>query len=135
MAAATVNRGKNHETLASGMMSVNLAYLVQFIMRQSKQRGHAVVASLLAGLVLLLNAMAAGPALHELIHKDAGKSDHECAVTMFAHGQMGSALADVPLVAPQIFAENLPALTISVFRPAIENLPAGRGPPVSSSNS
>ena len=74
--------------------------------------------------------MAASPSLHELIHKDAGKADHECAVTMFAHGKVDSATVDVAVTAPQTFVAVFPSVEISVFSPAIENLPAGRAPPV-----
>jgi hypothetical protein len=97
--------------------------------------GKAFVASLLIALVLLLDAMAVCPALHELIHHDAGKPDHECAVTMFAHGQVDSVSVDVPIVTPQVFVFAVPQVEISVFSPAIENLPAGRAPPASVSNS
>jgi hypothetical protein len=103
---------------------------VRLIKRHFKPNGKAVIASLLAGLVLLLDAMAACPALHELIHHDAGKADHECAVTMFAHGQVDSASVDVPVIVPLTWVEAVPPVVISVFSPAIENLPAGRAPPV-----
>ena len=104
---------------------------LRLVKRHFKAHGKAVIASLLVGLVLLLDAMAACPALHELIHKDAGRPDHECAVTMFAHGQVDSASVDVPVVVPQTFLETVPSASLSVFSPAIENLPAGRAPPVS----
>jgi hypothetical protein len=103
--------------------------------RQYKRPGKAIIASLLTGLVLLLNAMAASPSLHEWFHSDAGDSGHRCAVTMFAHGQVDSSSVDVVVVGPQTFLVNDPSVEISVFSPAIENLPAGRAPPVSSSNS
>ena len=51
--------------------------------------GKAALAALLAGIVLFLDAMAACPALHELIHHDADQPGHECAVTMFMHGKVG----------------------------------------------
>ena len=104
---------------------------MRFIKRQFKPAGQAVVASLLTGLVLLLNAMAASPALHELVHADAGKADHECAVTLFAHGQVDSASLTVPVLASLTLIQTVPSVEISVFRPAIEQLPAGRAPPVS----
>ena len=99
--------------------------------RHFKLRGKAVIASLLVCLVLLLDAMAACPKLHELIHKDAGKADHDCAVTMFAHGKVDSVSVDVPFAAPPTFVIVLPTVEFSIFRPAIDDLPAGRAPPVS----
>lgn len=96
--------------------------------------GKAVIASLLVALVLLLDAMAACPALHELIHQDASSSQHQCVVTLFAHGQVDSASVEVSTVAPLVSVETTPQFQFSVFAPAIENLPAGRGPPVSVSS-
>jgi hypothetical protein len=90
---------------------------------------------LLIGLVLLLNAMAASPALHELIHSDAAESGHQCAVTLFAHGQVDSASVDVPIADLLTLVETVPLVEVSVFCPAIENLPAGRAPPVAAFNS
>ena len=100
-----------------------------------KLPGKACIAALLVALVLLLDAMVACPALHEFFHKDAGESEHQCAVTLFAHGQVDSASADVPLIVPQVFVFAAPQVEISVFAPAIENLPAGRAPPAVVSNS
>ena len=85
--------------------------------------------------VLLLNLLAASPSLHECFHADAGNNGHQCAVTMFAHGKVDSVSVDVPISIPLACIETVPAIVISHFSPAIENLPAGRAPPVSSSNS
>jgi hypothetical protein len=98
--------------------------------RHFKLRGKAVIASLLVALVLLLDAMAACPALHELIHHDAGQAEHQCGVTLFAHGQVDSAVVDVPVVATVIPVESAPQIVFSIFSPAIKDLPAGRAPPV-----
>jgi hypothetical protein len=106
-------------------------FSLRLLKRHFKAHSKAVIASLLAGLVLLLDAMAANPGLHELIHKDANQADHQCAVTMFAHGQVDSVSVDVPVAAPQLFVVVLPSLEFSIFSPAIDNLPAGRAPPVS----
>lgn len=86
----------------------------------------------MAGMVLLLNALAASPALHELVHSDACEAGHQCAVTLFAHGQVDAVSIDVPVVAPLPLVESVPLVEFSLFPPAIENLPAGRAPPVSS---
>ena len=98
--------------------------------RHFKSSGKAGITCSLAFLVLVLNAMAACPALHELIHKDADSDEHHCAVTLFAHGQVDSAMADVSVATPPAFIEAAPQILFSIFAPAIENLPAGRAPPV-----
>jgi hypothetical protein len=100
------------------------------VRRHFKRHGKAFIAALLVGLVLLLDAMAACPALHELIHHDADEPGHHCAVTLFAHGHVDSVTVDVLVSAPLVFAEAAPQIEFSVFSPVIENLPAGRAPPV-----
>jgi hypothetical protein len=97
--------------------------------RHFKKFGKPALAALLVGLVLLLDAMAASPALHELIHKDADEADHHCAVTMFAQGKFDSATCEVPAVIPTVCFETTPFIFFSVFSTAIENLPQGRAPP------
>lgn len=103
---------------------------MRFIARHFKPAGQAIIASLLTGVVLWLNAMAASPSLHEWFHADAGQAEHQCAVTVFAHGQVDSASVDVPVVAALTLIQIVPPVEISVFHPAIEQLPAGRAPPV-----
>jgi len=103
---------------------------LQLVKCHFKLRGKAVIASLLVCLVLLLDAMAACPQLHELIHKDADQADHDCAVTMFAHGKVDSVSVEISTVTPSAAIAPTPQIVISVFAPAIENLPAGRAPPV-----
>ena len=102
--------------------------------RHFKKFGKPALAALLVGLILLLNAMAACPALHELIHKDADEADHHCAVTMFAHGQVESTTCDIPVVTPTILIEATSQIEFSIFSPTIENLPPGRAPPLSVSS-
>ena len=110
------------------------ANCLKLVARHFKRQNRAVIASLLAGLVLLLDAMAVCPALHELIHRDASSADHQCAVTLFAHGQVDSATVEVLPVAPTVSIETTAQFEFSIFTPAIENLPAGRAPPVSVSS-
>jgi len=94
----------------------------------------AGITLLLAVLVLVLNAMAACPSLHELIHKDADSARHQCVVTLFAHGQVDSAAVEVVPVTPTVSIEFAPQFTFFAFAPAIENLPAGRAPPAAFSS-
>jgi len=102
---------------------------LQYKRKYSNRFGKAFIALLLVGMVLLLDAMAACPALHELIHKDADKAGHECAVTIFAHGKVESATVEVPAIVPAASIENAPLIEFSVYSTAIENLPLGRAPP------
>ena len=81
----------------------------------------------------MLDALAASPALHELIHHDADQPGHECAATMFAHGKVESATVDVPVSGPTLRLESTLRIEFCVFGAAIENLPPGRAPPAVSS--
>lgn len=99
--------------------------------RHFKQTGKPALAALLAGVILLLDAMAACPALHEMIHHDADEHDHHCAVTMLAQGKVDAATTEVPIINDSILPIETVLLTeISVFSAAIENLPPSRAPPV-----
>jgi hypothetical protein len=91
--------------------------------------GIPTLAASLVGLILLLDAMAACPALHEMIHKDADEADHHCAVTMFAQGKVDSATSETVIPEPTTLIETPRYFTFSIFSPAIENLPQGRAPP------
>jgi len=102
---------------------------LQYVKSHIVPLGKPALAALLVGIVLLLDAMAACPALHEMIHHDAGKEDHDCAVTMLAAGKMDSAVCDIIIPPPTASVESDRHFTISVFSPAVENLPQGRAPP------
>jgi hypothetical protein len=97
------------------------------------RHGKAALAALLVGMILFLDAMAACPALHELIHHDADKPDHHCAVTLLAHGKIDSASTEIVIPPPTVVVETTHYFTYSIFSPAIENLPLGRAPPAVSS--
>jgi hypothetical protein len=102
---------------------------LQYVKKHLFPIGKPALAALLVGIILLLDAMAACPALHEMIHHDAGKEDHDCAVTMLAAGKMDSAICVIIISPPPVSIEITRQFTISVFSPAIENLPPGRAPP------
>lgn len=102
---------------------------MRYIRHYFVQFGKPALAALLVGMILLLDAMAACPALHELIHKDADKPGHHCAVTMFMHGKVESASVEVPVSAATVPIAAAPQNEFSVFSPAIQNLPQGRAPP------
>jgi xanthine/uracil permease len=102
---------------------------VHFLRRHFLRTSQAILALMLAGLVLFLDAMAVCPSLHELIHKDADSPEHQCAVTLFAHGLVDSVAVDAAIPAPVSFAPWIQSSESSAFTPTIENLPAGRAPP------
>jgi len=95
------------------------------------KHGRMPLGVLLIFLVLVLNLLAASPSLHELIHADAGKADHHCAVTMFAHGQVDSSAVDVAIPVPIAAIEFSPQILVSIPNALVAALPPGRGPPVS----
>jgi hypothetical protein len=92
-------------------------------------------ALLLVGLVLLLDALAAVPRLHECLHHDAAQSAHHCAVTLFAHGQVDAAGGETPLAVSLNPVELTFVAVVSTYAPAIGHLPAERAPPVASFHS
>jgi hypothetical protein len=78
---------------------------------------------------LALYTMVAFPALHALVHSDACDPSHQCAVTLFSHGQVHCASTAVEFLHPApIFLSNQPP-PAPIFVPADVRLLPGRGPP------
>ncbi|MBU6410522.1 MAG: hypothetical protein KGR98_09055 [Verrucomicrobia bacterium] len=102
---------------------------MRFKNSQVRQFGKATLAALLVGMILLLDAMAACPALHEWIHHDADKPGHHCAVTLIAHGKVSAAACEIVIPPPIVLVEVTTRFVFRAFSPAIENLPQGRAPP------
>jgi hypothetical protein len=93
-----------------------------------KRRG---ASAFLLGLLLSLQAMAVFPALHALVHHDACDPDHECAVTLFTHGQVDASTTAVAVVsapAVPVFNQEPPGI---IFVSADIRLLPSRGPPAS----
>ena len=98
---------------------------------KSSQFAKRSTALFLAGLVIFLSLAGSSPALHKLIHADAGEADHNCVITLFAHGHVAAAEL-APIVAGLIvlfggvvlLAENF------VLSPAAYRYSASRAPPV-----
>jgi len=51
----------------------------------------SAMAGFLVALLLASSALAASPALHALVHHDAGSTDHNCFITLFARGHIATA--------------------------------------------
>ena len=91
----------------------------------------AAIGCLLTCLILLLDAMAVAPSLHELLHQGSANAGHECAVTLFAKGKVESTTVDIPLLVTTIHVISPPPIESSVFTAFVELLPLGRAPPAS----
>lgn len=86
-------------------------------------------AMLLVAVVLLLGVLQVLPVAHECLHADAGSAEHECAVTLFAHG-VDPVVANLVLavVIWRLLARALESREVFVQAPAFVHLP-GRAPP------
>jgi hypothetical protein len=80
---------------------------------RSRNHGRAFVGVCVFAAFLWALALSAAPQLHQRVHKDANRAEHNCAVTMIASGSYDHA-ANPPLIsaadlAPQF--SKIPALT------------------------
>jgi hypothetical protein len=95
---------------------------------RKRRRG---ASALLLGLLLSLQAMAVFPALHAIVHPDCADADHECAVTLFAHGQIDASSTAAPVFcipACLTFSQSPPPI---IFVSTDIRLLPSRGPPAS----
>ena len=95
---------------------------------QAPRRFWAVISLVL---FLSLLVFTSSPRLHKLIHPDADSADHECAVTMLAHGKVNSvAVPPVLLSFVSVVLFLLPALQSAVFSPFEYRFSFSRAPPL-----
>ncbi len=99
------------------------------ISRRPRQRFYAATAILSLAVWLFMAVAETWTPLHAWLHGGAIPDNDDCTVVALAHGKVDSGACDVPVVAPMIWIEVTPQIDFSVFSPAIENLPNGRGPP------
>ena len=99
---------------------------LSWVLSRKAKKAHA---ALWLGVFLLLQAMVVFPGLHSLIHADASDPGHECAVTLFAHGQVHGTDAAVPVLRPEPAAVFIQSRREAVFVSRDVRLRAGRGPP------
>ncbi|MFZ0917041.1 MAG: hypothetical protein WAN04_09125 [Candidatus Udaeobacter sp.] len=82
---------------------------------RSRNRANAFIAICVFAAFLWALALSASPQFHQLVHKDAGSVEHNCAVTMITSGSYDHA-AHAPLVGapvPAVQFSKIPALTSS----------------------
>jgi hypothetical protein len=81
--------------------------------RSTTTRGRAFVTAFVFGGFLWALALSASPQLHQRVHKDANRAEHNCAATMIASGSYDHA-AHAPSVSapvPVIHFSKISALT------------------------
>ncbi len=82
------------------------------MLARSINHERAFVAGLLSAAFLWALALSASPQLHQRVHRDANRAEHNCAVTMIASGSYDHA-AHAPLVSAPVSAvefSKIPAL-------------------------
>jgi hypothetical protein len=94
-----------------------------------RQRFYAATAVLSLVVWLFLAAAEVWTPLHSWLHGGTIPDNDDCAIVALVHGKIETTPCDIPVVAPAIFVETTPRMEVSVFCPAIENLPLGRAPP------
>jgi len=78
---------------------------------------------------LLVQLMAAVPAFHTWAHQDARDPGHECAVTLFLHGQVHSPATEVEVTKNlPVLISPAPARRVAFVSADVRLLPS-RGPP------
>ncbi len=98
-------------------------------LRDFFKEARQAVAALCLLLFLAVQAMAASPALHALVHSDSTDPSHQCAVTLFLHGQVHSSSAAIaPARSAPVFAAE-PLVCAAIFASSDVRLLPSRGPP------
>ena len=100
------------------------------INRRLRQRIYAATAILSLAVWLFMAAAEVWTPLHAWLHGGSiPDNDDDCAIVALIHGKIETTPCDVPVVVSATWVETTPRMEISVFCPAIENLPPGRAPP------
>jgi acetyl esterase/lipase len=83
-------------------------------------------------LFLSLQAVAAVPGLHRLLHHDADQADHQCAVTLLSHGNLHVSTApQTSILLPAAFCFIMARPCDPIFVSIDYQLLPGRAPPAS----
>ena len=94
------------------------------------EMANRAVAGLMLSIWLMMATAEICPSFHAWLHGGSVPDDDDCAVVAIALGHVDSATPDVAPVVSVASVEIIPIIEISVFAPAIKNLPLGRAPPV-----
>ena len=83
------------------------------------------------GLFIFLELLAVSPELHQYFHPDANQPDHQCGVTLMAHGQVDAAPGALTVVLSPLFAFEIPSLPLAAPVTVDHHFSPGRAPPAS----
>jgi len=102
---------------------------VNKIFIQNKLVKRATALLLLAS-VLGISLLASSPALHKWLHHDAGTPEHNCAITLFARGQVAAADAAPSLIGSVILFCGIALLPVTLLLPLADyRFSPSRAPP------
>jgi len=81
------------------------------------------------GVFLLVQIIAAVPSFHAWVHHDASDPNHECAVTLFVHGQVHSPSTEVEVTkCLSVLVSHAPPSGVDFVSADVRLFPS-RGPP------
>jgi hypothetical protein len=98
--------------------------------RRTRQRLFAGWAGLSLALWLVMAVAEIWTPLHAWMHGGAIPENDDCAIVALAHGNVDSVAAPVLAPTPTVWIEVTSQFVFSVHSTIIEQLPAGRAPPV-----
>jgi len=96
-----------------------------------RQHIYAATAILSLSLWLFVAAAELWTPLHAWLHGGSIPVNDDCAIVALIHGKIQTPPCNVPVVVPTTWIEVAPRIVTSVFCQVIEELPQGRGPPLS----
>ena len=92
-------------------------------------KGRQLKGLVLLGLFFSVLVLANSATLHQAVHSNANRPDHNCAATMLASGQLETAPCVAVVAATTLVPIVVNQFVVSFFSLASFNLPLSRGPP------
>ena len=104
----------------------SVKHVLSWVLARKAKQFHA---GLWLGVFLLLQALVVFPAVHHLVHSDSSNPDHECAVTLLAHGHVDSSDPSVHVLQSAPMVVFIQASIEAGFISTDVQLLPSRGPP------
>jgi hypothetical protein len=122
-------KGCNGAGIKQIFASVMRPLLLRHLFKEARQG----IAAFSLVLILTVQAMAAVPALHALVHDDSTNPSHQCVVTMFLQGHVHASSAGVDVDRSAAAFTDEPILSATPLVSADVRFLPCRGPPRNSS--